>query len=176
MAVQTSMLHIRVDDDIKEQATQALTAMGLSMSDAVRLFLRRVVVDQAFPLELKVPNAETRAAMEESRAMMASRRTGFASADELFADLEKNSGQEARRPASVSELHQNISERLAAAVARWTLRHAPTQGGHAVADCQRRTAGTGMAGSRPERGLGRSPRMPHRRRLPADLPTGGELD
>lgn len=93
MATQTSMLHIRVDDDIKEQATQALTAMGLSMSDAVRLFLRRVVVDQAFPLELKVPNAQTRAAMEESRAMMASRRARFASADELFADLEKNSGQ-----------------------------------------------------------------------------------
>ena len=87
MAAQTSMLHIRVDDDIKEQATQALTAMGLSMSDAVRLFLRRVVVDQAFPLELKVPNAQTRAAMEESRAMMASRRAGFSSADELFAEI-----------------------------------------------------------------------------------------
>lgn len=91
MTAQTSMLHIRVDDDIKEQATQALTAMGLSMSDAVRLFLRRVVVDQAFPLELKVPNAETQAAMEESRALMAKRRARFASADELFADLEKNS-------------------------------------------------------------------------------------
>lgn len=48
--------------------------MGLSMSDAVRLFLRRVVIDQAFPLQLKVPNAETLAAMEESRAMMAKRR------------------------------------------------------------------------------------------------------
>nr|WP_181375604.1 type II toxin-antitoxin system RelB/DinJ family antitoxin [Polaromonas sp. E3S] len=55
------MLHIRVDDDTKEQVTQALTAMGLSMSDAVRLFLRRVVIDQAFPLELKVPTAQTRA-------------------------------------------------------------------------------------------------------------------
>lgn len=93
MAAQTSMLHIRLDDDIKEQATAALGAMGLSMSDAVRLFLRRVVVEQAFPLELKVPNAETRAAMEESRAMMASRRARFANADELFADLEKNSSQ-----------------------------------------------------------------------------------
>ena len=91
MPAQTSMLHIRVDDDIKEQATQALAAMGLSMSDAVRLFLRRVVIDQAFPLELKVPNAETRAAMDESRAMMANRRARFATADELFADLEKNS-------------------------------------------------------------------------------------
>ena len=87
------MLHIRVDDDIKEQATQALTVMGLSVSDAVRLFLRRVVIDQAFPLELKVPNAETLAAMEESRAMMAKRRTRFKSADELFADLEKNSSK-----------------------------------------------------------------------------------
>ncbi|OIN91521.1 MAG: damage-inducible protein [Comamonadaceae bacterium CG1_02_60_18] len=87
------MLHIRVENDIKEQATQALTAMGLSVSDAVRLFLRRVVVDQAFPLELKVPNAQTRAAMEESRAMMATRRARFASANELFADLEKNSSK-----------------------------------------------------------------------------------
>lgn len=45
MAAHTSMLHIRVDDDIKEQATQALTAMGMSVSDAVRLFLHRVVID-----------------------------------------------------------------------------------------------------------------------------------
>jgi DNA-damage-inducible protein J len=93
------MLHIRVEDTIKAQATEALTAMGLSVSDAVRLFLRRVVLDQAFPLELKVPNAETLAAMEESRAMMAARRQNpnqaprFANADELFADLEKNSCQ-----------------------------------------------------------------------------------
>lgn len=93
MTTHTSMLHIRVDDDIKAQATEALTAMGLSMSDAVRLFLRRVVVDQAFPLELKVPNAQTLAAMDESRAMMATRRARFATSDELFADLEKNSGQ-----------------------------------------------------------------------------------
>ena len=93
MTAQTSMLHIRVDDDIKEQATLTLKAMGMSVSDAVRLFLRRVVIDQAFPLELKVPNAETLAAMEESRAMMAKRRARFASADELFADLEKNSSK-----------------------------------------------------------------------------------
>ncbi len=93
MPTHTSMLHIRVDDDIKEQATQALTVMGLSVSDAVRLFLRRVIVEQAFPLELKVPNAETLAAMEESRAMMSKRRARFAPADELFAYLEKKQRQ-----------------------------------------------------------------------------------
>ena len=93
MAAQTSMLHIRVDDDIKDQATQALAAMGLSMSEAVRLFLHRVVVEQAFPLELKVPNAETRAAMQESRALIAQGRARFATADALFDDLQKANGQ-----------------------------------------------------------------------------------
>lgn len=91
MTAHTSMLHVRVDDETKEQATQALAAMGMSVSDAVRLFLRRVVADQAFPLELRVPNAETRAAMAESRAMMASRHARFADAGALFDDLEKNS-------------------------------------------------------------------------------------
>ncbi len=86
---QSSMLHIRVDDEVKTQATEALAAMGLSMSDAVRIFLKRVVNDQAFPLELKVPNAETRAAMEEARAMMKARQARFESADALFDDLEK---------------------------------------------------------------------------------------
>ncbi|MFA9210036.1 MAG: type II toxin-antitoxin system RelB/DinJ family antitoxin, partial [Yersinia sp. (in: enterobacteria)] len=56
MATHTTMLHVRIDDDVKKQATAALNAMGLSVSDAVRLFLNRVVADQAFPFELKVPN------------------------------------------------------------------------------------------------------------------------
>ncbi|MBK5968486.1 damage-inducible protein [Thiorhodovibrio winogradskyi] len=87
------MLHVRVDDDIKAQASEALAAMGLSVSDAVRILLKRVVNDQAFPLELKVPNAETQRAMEESRAMMKARSARFQSADALFDDLEKNSQQ-----------------------------------------------------------------------------------
>lgn len=86
---QSSMLHIRIDDETKTQATEALAAMGLSMSDAVRIFLKRVVNDQAFPLELKVPNAETRAAMEEARAMMKARQARFESADTLLDELEK---------------------------------------------------------------------------------------
>lgn len=89
----TSMLHVRVDDDIKAQAGEALAAMGLSVSDAVRILLKRVVNDQAFPLELKVPNAQTRAAMEESRAMMKARTARFQSADALFDDLKKTGQQ-----------------------------------------------------------------------------------
>lgn len=89
----TSMLHVRVDDDIKAQASEALAAMGLSISDAVRILLKRVVNDQAFPLELKVPNAQTRAAMEESRSMMNARSARFQSADALLDDLEKTGEQ-----------------------------------------------------------------------------------
>lgn len=89
----STMLHVRVDDEIKTQASEALAAMGLSVSDAVRILLKRVINDQAFPLELKVPNAQTRAAMEEARAMMKSRASRFDSADALIDDLEKTRQQ-----------------------------------------------------------------------------------
>jgi len=84
------MLHVRVDDEIKTQASEALAAMGLSVSDAVRILLKRVVTDQAFPLELKVPNAKTRVAMEEAREMTRARAARFASADAMIDDLEKS--------------------------------------------------------------------------------------
>ena len=89
MGVHTTMLHVRVDNEIKTQASDALATMGLSVSDAVRIFLHRVVADQAFPLELKVPNAKLRAAMAEADEMTAATKPRFATADELFADLEK---------------------------------------------------------------------------------------
>lgn len=88
---QSTMLHVRVDEDTKAQASEALAAMGLTVSDAVRILLKRVVNDQAFPLELKVPNAQTRAAMEEARLMRQRRSARFQAADALIDDLEKAS-------------------------------------------------------------------------------------
>ena len=73
MATHSRMLHVRVDDETKTQATEVLASMGLSVSDAVRILLKRVVNDQAFPLELKVPNAQTRAAMKEAREIAQAR-------------------------------------------------------------------------------------------------------
>lgn len=93
MAANTSMLHVRVDDDTKAQAAEALAVLGLSVSDAVRLFLRRVVVDQAFPLELKVPNAKTRAAMAEAETIVRARKARFATVDAVIADLEKDASE-----------------------------------------------------------------------------------
>jgi DNA-damage-inducible protein J len=88
MPTQSSMLHVRLDSDLKAQATEALAAMGLSTADAVRLLFHRVVADQAFPLELKVPNAETQAAIEEGRAMMKAHNLRFAAAQDLFDSLD----------------------------------------------------------------------------------------
>ena len=91
MATQSSMLHIRIDDETKAKATEALASMGMSVSDAVRLFLHRVVVDQAFPLELKVPNQETLQAISEADDLIKSRQAHFSTAKELFDDIEKSS-------------------------------------------------------------------------------------
>jgi len=89
----TTMVHVRLDEQMKEQAAETLAAMGLSISDAVRVFLTRVVAEQQLPFALKVPNSETRRAMAEADAIVRKRRTRFATATELLDDLEKNSGK-----------------------------------------------------------------------------------
>ena len=89
----TTMVHVRLDEKIKAQAAETLAAMGLSVSDAVRVFLTRVAAEQQMPFALKVPNAETRAAMNEADVIVRAHRTRFATATELFDDLEKNSSK-----------------------------------------------------------------------------------
>jgi DNA-damage-inducible protein J len=63
----TEMVHVRVEKRIKTQAAKTLAAMGLSVSDAVRVLLTRVAVEKALPFAVKVPNATTTAAMQEAR-------------------------------------------------------------------------------------------------------------
>lgn len=52
VAAQTSMLHIRVDDQLKAQATEALANVGLTVSDAVRILLTRVTKEGGLPAGL----------------------------------------------------------------------------------------------------------------------------
>lgn len=89
----TTMVHVRVDEELKAQATETLATMGLSVPDAVRAFLTRVVAEQRLPFALHQPNSETRAAMAEADDIARTRAARFKTADELFNDLEKNSGQ-----------------------------------------------------------------------------------
>ena len=58
----------RIDPKTKEEASEVIEAMGLTVSDAIRLFLKRVATDGAIPFELRAPNARTIAAIAELEA------------------------------------------------------------------------------------------------------------
>jgi len=80
----TAMIHVRIDQKLKSKASKTFGAMGLTLSEAVRVFLTRAVTDKAFPFELRVPNAETIAAMKAGdRGEVVS----FNNVEELMADL-----------------------------------------------------------------------------------------
>jgi DNA-damage-inducible protein J len=46
------MLHVRIDDTLKTQAAETLAGLGLTVSDAVRILLTRVVKDGGLPVGL----------------------------------------------------------------------------------------------------------------------------
>ncbi|RFB78670.1 type II toxin-antitoxin system RelB family antitoxin [Methylovirgula sp. 4M-Z18] len=72
---QTSMLHVRVDDDLKADATEKLANFGLTISDAVRILLARVVKEGGLPAALTADpdaydawfRAKVREAMDDTR-------------------------------------------------------------------------------------------------------------
>ena len=80
----TDTVRARIDRDTKASASAALAAMGLSVSDAIRMLLRRIADEKRLPFDVMVPNAESRAAMTELDAGKGKR---FKSADALFDDL-----------------------------------------------------------------------------------------
>jgi DNA-damage-inducible protein J len=49
------MVHIRVDEEVKDQAAEALASMGLTVSGAVRILLTRIAAEKAFPFDLRRP-------------------------------------------------------------------------------------------------------------------------
>jgi DNA-damage-inducible protein J len=58
MATDT-VVRARIDPETKERAAEALAAMGLSISDYIRMALVRVAREKAIPFPVKVPNAVT---------------------------------------------------------------------------------------------------------------------
>jgi DNA-damage-inducible protein J len=80
----TTMVHIRVDEKVKKRAARTLAAMGMSVSDAVRILLVRVAAEKALPFHVKVPNTTTVKAMQAADRGEGKR---FKSADVLFKDL-----------------------------------------------------------------------------------------
>ena len=65
MSTADTYVRARIDSATKERATEALEAMGLSVSDAIRLLMLRVADERRLPFEVKAPNAATRKAITE---------------------------------------------------------------------------------------------------------------
>lgn len=82
----------RIDPALKEDAAIVLDSLGLTISDVMRMMLTRIAREKALPIELTRPNAETIAAMEDARAIMAARRNRFATAQDLIDSLEAGQG------------------------------------------------------------------------------------
>ena len=79
-----TVVRARIDRDTKARATEALHAMGLTVSDAIRLMLLRVADEKRLPFAVQVPNPTTVKAMNELEEGRGKR---FSNADELFEDI-----------------------------------------------------------------------------------------
>ncbi|HLY63152.1 MAG TPA: type II toxin-antitoxin system RelB/DinJ family antitoxin [Terriglobia bacterium] len=80
----TTMVHVRVNEKVKEKAAATLAEMGISVSDAVRMMLVRVAAEKALPFEVRAPNPVTVKAMRATDKRKGKR---FRSPRALFKDL-----------------------------------------------------------------------------------------
>ena len=85
MAGADAVVRARIDRATKQEATELFQKMGITVSDAIRMMLVQAVAEKALPFEVKVPNAETVAALRDSRNGEVTRVT---SVDDLFEDLD----------------------------------------------------------------------------------------
>lgn len=63
-----TVVRARIDGIVKQEATEVLERMGLSVSDAIRMLMIRIAREKALPFDLRLPNEETRAAIRELEA------------------------------------------------------------------------------------------------------------
>ena len=83
----TASLNIRVEPATKTKAEVLFSNFGITLSDAVTMFLNQSIIDGGLPFQVKLgtPNATTLAAMREAEASDAPGR--FASPEDMFEDL-----------------------------------------------------------------------------------------
>jgi DNA-damage-inducible protein J len=77
----TDMIRVRIDPALKDKAEKILGELGLSASDAIRLFYSQITLADGLPFPVKIPNAETRQAMKDADAGKVTR---YASTAEMF--------------------------------------------------------------------------------------------
>ena len=62
----TDRIHTRIDPDLKQDVSNILNQLGLSESDAIRMFYNQIKLYQGLPFDVRVPNKETLQAFDES--------------------------------------------------------------------------------------------------------------
>ena len=60
--------NVYLDADMKAKAKEIFKSYGVSLSDAINIFLTQSVLEKGLPFEMKIPNGETKKAIEEARA------------------------------------------------------------------------------------------------------------
>lgn len=84
MKLGETYVRARIDNGTKKRASDALEAMGLSVSDAIRLLMVRIANDKRLPFEVKAPNSRTIAAINE---LESGNGKSFSDIDSLMDDL-----------------------------------------------------------------------------------------
>ncbi len=78
-------IQARVDIKTKQQARGILNGLGISMSEAISMFFKQIVLHRGIPFELKIPNETTLQAIKELESGKGKK---FASVDDLFKELD----------------------------------------------------------------------------------------
>jgi len=89
--MKTAILNMRIDADLKEQAEELYNGFGITITDAVNMFLTKSVMENGLPFELKRYNKATEATMSDAKQIAADikagKRKGHDSSDALFKSL-----------------------------------------------------------------------------------------
>jgi len=94
----TANINVRIDPETKASAEKLFASFGITVTDAINIFLRKSLMEGGLPFEVRQPryNAQTEAAMQEARDVISGKKQtkGYSSAHELFAELDAEMDEE----------------------------------------------------------------------------------
>ena len=89
--VKNGSITVRLDDDVKKRAEIILSHLGLKPADAIRTFYKQITLQKGLPYQVKIPNEETMAAIDEANTIAQNLVDGkigsHSSVDDLFDSL-----------------------------------------------------------------------------------------
>ncbi|MBE9042699.1 type II toxin-antitoxin system RelB/DinJ family antitoxin [Oscillatoriales cyanobacterium LEGE 11467] len=88
MAFQTSKVQARIEPNLKASAEAIFQALGITPTEAIRMFYKQVELQQGLPFLVKIPNDTTRAAIREAENVEAL--SSYGSVDEFLDEMSEN--------------------------------------------------------------------------------------